>query len=146
MSGPRDGGLDGLGARLDPETAEVPRDVPDVPCEPLRGPRVVEGDGLSHVDDDDLPVPDEEVVLAEVRVDEPRLPDRAEVPEDVLVDGRGVLDLHVLEEGSGPLLIPHVLHDEDVLLEGFVPRLTFLNRASPSMYRARFRNVAVLIR
>src|SRR3990170_1880497 len=122
MSGPRDGGLDGLGARLDPETAEVPRDVPDVPGEPLRGPRVVKGDGLPHVDHDDLAIPDEEVVLAEVRVDELRLPNRTQVPEYVLVYGHGVLELHVLEEGGGPLLVSHVLHDEDVLLEGFGPR------------------------
>src|SRR4030067_446482 len=86
MSGPRDGGLDGLGARLHPQAAGGPRAVP-------RGPRGVRGDGLPHVDHDDLAIPDEEVVLAEVRVDELRLPNRTQVPEYVLGYGTDALDV-----------------------------------------------------
>src|SRR3990170_2005797 len=82
-------GLEPLRVRVHAEAGEEPRDVRDVPEEPLVAPRVVERHGLCAVDHPRVPVPPQEVVLAQVPVDELGLPHRRHRGDDLLVSPRG---------------------------------------------------------
>src|SRR2546422_994129 len=78
---------------------------------------MVEGHGLSDVDDDDPPVPPEQVVLAHVRMDEFGFPDRLQVRHDVRVDRGGVLQPDLAKGGRRLSLVADVLHHEDVVVD-----------------------------
>src|SRR2546427_2603615 len=97
MSVPQDRLLEGSRAGVDPEAFEEPSNVRDVPADPFLRLGVIPSHRLTDVDHDDAVLPPEEIVFAHVRVDEPRLPDRVQVREDVLRYGRARLQRHFSE-------------------------------------------------
>src|SRR5206468_90472 len=104
---------------VDPEAFEEPSNVRDVPAKPFLRMGMIQGHRLTDVDHDDAVLPPEEIVFAHVRVDEPRLPDRAQVRDDVLVHGRGRFQRHFAEGRSGRALIPDICHDQHVVEDPF---------------------------
>src|SRR5437879_3428400 len=115
ISVPQDRLLERSRGGVDPEAFEEPSNVRDVPAKPFLRMGMIQRHGLTDVDHDDAILPPEEVVFAHVRVDEPRLPDRAQVRDDVLVYGPGRLQHHLPEGRGGRVLVPHVLHDQHVI-------------------------------
>src|SRR3990170_2989256 len=124
-------GPEPLRVRVHAEAGEVPRDVRDVPDEPLVAPRVVERHRLRAVDDPRTAVPPQEVVLAQVPVHEFRLPHRRHRAEDVLVRRGGVLERHFPDHRRGHRLVPDILHEEDVLVDRVPLRDAHAGRAHP---------------
>src|SRR5438552_349439 len=114
--------LEGGRGGVDPEAFEEPSNVRDVPAKPFLRMGMIQGHRLTDVDHDDAVLPPEEIVFAHVRVDEPRLPDRAQVRDDVLVHGRGRFQRHFAEGRSGRALIPDICRDQH-LVEDLVVRL-----------------------
>src|SRR5712692_3629142 len=106
-------------SRVDPEPLEESGHVGHVAAEPLVRVRMIQGDGLAHIDDDHAVLPPKEVVLAQVRVDEPGLPDRLQVGDDIFVDGARVLKGDLTQRGSGSRLVPDILHHQDIVEDAF---------------------------
>src|SRR5438094_3133630 len=119
MSVPQDRLLEGSRGGVDPEAFEEPSNVRDVPAKPFLRMGMIQGHRLTDVDHDDAVLPPEEIVFAHVRVDEPRLPDRAQVRDDVLVHGRGRFQSHFAEGRSGCGLVPDICHDQHVVEDPF---------------------------
>src|SRR5213592_983083 len=111
--------LEGGRGGVDPEAFEEPSNVRDVPAKPFLRMGMIQGHRLTDVDHDDAVLPPEEIVFAHVRMDEPRLPDRAQVRDDVLVHGRGRFQRHFAEGRSGRALIPDICHDQHVVEDPF---------------------------
>ena len=85
---------------------------------------MVQGDRLSNIDDDDLPGPPQEVVFAQIRVHEFRLPDSAHVRHDIIEDGVWVLQGDLAEGRRRLGLVPDVLHHEHIVEHPFRVRHT----------------------
>src|SRR5438046_8748580 len=114
--------LEGSRGGVDPEAFEEPSNVRDVPTKPFLRMGMIQRHRLTDVDHDDAVLPPEEIVFAHVRVEEPRLPDRAQVRDDVRVHGRGRFQRHFAEGRSGRALIPDICRDQHVVEGPFLRR------------------------
>src|SRR3990170_4697912 len=102
--------------RVHADAREIPCDVPDVPPEPVVAPRMREGHRLSTVDHPRPSIPPEEVVFAQVPVDEFRVPHRRHRGDHVLVRHRRGRKPDLADHGSGHRVVADVLHEEAVLV------------------------------
>src|SRR5256714_3977446 len=107
MSVPQNRLLEGSRGGVDPEAFEEPSNVRDVPAKPFLRMGMIQRHRLTDVDHDDAVLPPEEIVFAHIRVDEPRLPDRVQVRDDVLVYRPRRLQHHLPKGRGGRVLVPH---------------------------------------
>jgi hypothetical protein len=99
----------------EPEVTEEAGVVVEVAREEGGGLRVLDRDGLRHVDHHGLPLEQERVERREVPMNEFRVPEHpADLFDQVGIDGGGIIDLGIAQPGGSAVRIPDKFHHEHI--------------------------------